>query len=235
MAIPKVRQEPVTSSATVSNRSWLLAIDTATDQAGVALFDGEQLVEMSWPGGRRQTTSVLPVLEEVLTRADVTIIQVGAIAVTAGPGSFTGLRVGLSLAKGLAITGDRALIGVNTLDAAATPYLEAGVSCLALVPAGRGRLVWSRYPVGSEATPPVNASFEEVLEVMAAHPEAIVVGEMTHDQRTAIAAVHDRIASIPFRRPGALARIGFDRWRAGDVDDPVTLEPLYLHGRPNPR
>ncbi len=235
MAKAVIRQFQAGATLDVSGGPWLLSIDTATDQAGVALFDGDQLGETSWPGGRRQTTSVLPVLEDLLVRVGVTIAQVGAVAVAAGPGSFTGLRVGLSLAKGLAITGDCALIGVNTLDIAATPFVEAGVSCLALVPAGRGRVVWSHYGADGAATTAVNASFDEFVTGLAAHPEAIVVGELTPDQLAAVTAVHDRVASMPFRRPGALARIGFDRWRLGAVDDPITLEPLYLHGRPNPR
>lgn len=228
-------RERETVSPPVLGRRWLVAIDTATDQAGVAIFDGVELAEASWPGGRRQTTSVLPVLEDLLARQGVALADVGAIAVAAGPGSFTGLRVGLSLAKGLAITGDRAVIGVNTLDVAAAPYIEIGFSCLALVPAGRGRVVWSHYGPDGKPTAPVNASFDEFVAAITGYPAAIVVGEMTPDQRTAIAAVHDRIASMPFRRPGILARVGVDRWSRGDVNDPVAIEPLYLHGRPNPR
>ncbi len=214
---------------------WLLALDTATDQAGVALFDGERMIELSWPGGRQQTTSVLPNLETLLKQNGLAIAHVGAVAVAAGPGSFTGLRVGLSLAKGLAITGDRTVIGVNTLDIAAAPYVEAGVECIALVPAGRGRVVWSRYgPV--PAPPPVNTSFAEFLVVLRNNQNAIVTGELSHEQREQAAAVHPRVGSfMSHRRPGVLARIGYRHWQAGEVDDPATLEPLYLHGLRNPR
>jgi len=219
-----------------SDRPWLLAIDTATDQAGLALFDGEQVAEMSWPGGRRQTTSVLPALERMLTPLGMAVDDIGAVAVAAGPGSFTGLRVGLSLAKGLAITGERALVGVNTLDIAAGPYTEAGVPCLALVPAGRGRVVWSHYGNHGAPSAPINTSFDEFLAILRHHAKTIVVGELTTDQQARVAEAHDRATSMmAHRRPGVLARIGFDRWRLGQVDDPATLEPLYLHGRPDPR
>jgi len=216
-------------------RSWLLALDTATDQAGVALFDGDRIIELSWPGGRQQTTSVLPNLELLLERNGLAIDAIGAVAVAAGPGSFTGLRVGLSLAKGLAITGNRAVIGVNTLEIAAMPYVEAGVECIALVPAGRGRVVWSRY--GSEpVTPPVNTSFAEFLVVLRNHQTAVVAGELNPEQREQAAAIHPRVTWLmTHRRPGVLARIGYRCWRAGELDDPAILEPLYLHGLPNPR
>ncbi len=215
---------------------WLLAIDTATDQAGLALFNGEQMAEMSWPSGRRQTTTVLPALESMLSQLGLAMENVGAVAVTAGPGSFTGLRVGLSLAKGLAITGDRHLIGVNTLDVAAAPYVEAGNDCVALVPAGRGRVVWSAYRPGVAPSRPVNISIDEFLVVLRTHATAIVVGELTPDQHKRVANVHSRVTSLmAHRRSGVLARIGFDRWQSGDVDEPAKLEPLYLHGLPNPR
>lgn len=236
MARPAADHErPTGSSDSTPPRTWLLALDTATDQAGVALFDGERLVELSWPGGRQQTTSVLPNLELLLDRNGLKIDDIGAVAVAAGPGSFTGLRVGLSLAKGFAIAGERAVIGVNTLEVAAAPYTEAGVDCLALVPAGRGRVVWSHYGILS-ATPPVNTSFPEFLVVLRNHQSAIVTGELSREQWEQAAAVHPLAASfMSHRRPGVLARIGYRRWRSGDVDDPATLEPLYLHGLPNPR
>lgn len=219
-----------------SPRPWLAALDTATDQAGIALFDGERMVELSWPGGRQQTTSVLPAFDALLARHGVDSDSVGAVAVAAGPGSFTGLRVGLSLAKGLAITGNRVLVGVNTLDIAAAPYLEAGDECIALVPGGRGRVVWAAYGLGSLPPAPVNTSFEEFLVVLRSHASAIVAGELTTEQHAEVAKRHHRVSkTMARRRPGVLAQIGFARWQAGEVDEPATLEPLYLHGLPNPR
>lgn len=238
MAMPaeKGRQDGGAQPSMHPEGPWLLAIDTATDQAGLALFDGDQLAEMSWPGGRRQTTTVLPALENLLARVGMAVGDIGAVAVAAGPGSFTGLRVGLSLAKGLAITGHRALVGVDTLDIAAAPYLEAGIECAALVPAGRGRVVWSIFRPGVSPSPPVNTSFEEFLVVLRAHATTIVVGELTSDQHDRVVDVHLRVTTLMAqRRPGVLARIGFDRWQSGDVVDPATLEPLYVHGLPNPR
>lgn len=238
MAIPADKRQG-SSGVTPSIRPrhpWLLAIDTATDQAGLALYDGEHVAEMSWPGGRRQTTTVLPALDDLLSQVGVAMDDIGAVAVAAGPGSFTGLRVGLSLAKGLAITGDRNVLGVSTLDVAAATYVETGDSCVALVPAGRGRVVWSIYRPGVAPSLPVNTSFAEFLTVLRNHQSAVVTGELTDEQRVQAAAAHPRVTTLMAqRRPGVLARIGFDRWHLGDVDDPAALEPLYLHGLPNPR
>lgn len=215
---------------------WLLAIDTSTDQAGIALYDGSALAEMSWPGGRRQTTGVLPAVDSMMGRVGIGLADVGAVAVASGPGSFTGLRVGLSIAKGLAIVENRAVIGVPTLDIAASPYREAGVPCIVLVPAGRGRVVWAHYPTHGAATEPRNTTFDDLVVEIQRHPDVIVCGELNPDQQAAVRSVHQHLSSVMVtRRPGVLAEIGYRRWQLGDVDDPALLEPQYLHGQPNPR
>jgi len=215
----------------------MLAIDTATEQAGVALFDGAQVVEMSWPGGRRHTTTVLPAIEFLLAIADVGMDRVGCVAVMTGPGSFTGLRVGVSVAKGLVIPGDCVLVGIPTLDVSASPYRATGMGCIVLAPAGRSRVVWSSYSAGGDPTPPVNTTFDKFLEVLPRHPDHVVVGELTLAQREAVLRIHTNLSSpaMSTRRPSVLAELGYRRWIEGKVDEPTALEPLYLHGQPNPR
>ncbi len=212
---------------------WLLAIDTSTEQAGLALFDGSAMIESSWPAGRTQTVSVLPRIEEMLSGQGLKIEDVGAIGAARGPGTFTGLRVGLSVAKGLMIVPGRALIAVNTLRIAAAPFVEAGVSTIAVLPAGRRRLVWSVFERGHMPGPPRNTTLGELTEYLASRPPIVVVGELLPDQRAAVAAAGPLlvVGSLGTRRPGVLAEIARDRWRRGDVDDPLTIEPLYLHGK----
>ena len=216
---------------------WLLAIDTSTEQAGIALYDGTHILEYSWPGGRQQTVSVLPAIERLLDDARITLAEIGAVAVATGPGSFTGLRVGLSMAKGLAIDGERAVIGVPTLDVTAAPHRMFGIPVVALVPAGRGRVVWAAYPTHGGASPVTNSSFDEFVATLEAHRYSAVVGELSPQQRARIDSIGVRVASpaLSVRRPAVLAEIAYLRWQLGDVDEPTTLEPLYVHGQPNPR
>lgn len=218
-----------------ATRAWLLAIDTATDQAGIALYDGEYLASRTWPGGRQQTTTVLPMVEDLVRDVGVTIGDIGAIAVAIGPGSFTGLRVGLSVAKGLVLANDCALVGVPTLDIQAMPYTVAGVTCIGVAPAGRGRVVWARY--GGDVTSPRNSAFDEFEQAARDDPPAIIVGELDDGQRSRLLDRGLNLAprGFGFRQPGVLAELGWHRWQANDLDNPVLLEPTYLHGRPNPR
>ncbi len=216
---------------------WVLAIDTATDQAGIALLDGDRLHERSWPGSRQQTVTVLPQVEQVLAEAEATLSDVSLVAVTIGPGSFTGLRVGLSIAKGIVIAESCALVGVPTMDVAAEPLVRSGVRCVVVSPAGRGRVIWAAFDPDGEGTAPENASFDSFVDQSSRFGDWIFVAELTTEQRAILrdAGANLAPAAASFRRAGVLAEMGLDRWRRGEVDDAVMLEPAYLHGRPNPR
>ena len=94
---------------------WLLALDTSTDWAGVALTDGTALAELNWTAGRRQTTQVMPEVQEMLRRMGVEVESLGAVAVAVGPGSFSGLRVGMAIANGIAVATGIPVVGISTL------------------------------------------------------------------------------------------------------------------------
>jgi tRNA threonylcarbamoyladenosine biosynthesis protein TsaB len=221
----------------VTTRSgWTLAIDTASDQAAIALFDGSAIAAHTWPGGRQQTTSLLPRVQDLADTMGVDLATLQLVAVAIGPGSFTGLRVGLSVAKGIVIAAGADLVGVPTLDIVAAPYRAAGIPCVAVVPAGRSRVVWASYAPSHEGAA-VNASFADFQASLQQFPETLVVGELADVERVSLEQAGCRLATraAGLRQPGVLAELGRARWIAGDVDDPATLAPIYLHGRPNPR
>lgn len=206
-----------------------MAIDTSTEQAGVALTDGARMFEAAWSAGREQTVSVLAEIDHQLRRAGVGARDVRAVAVAIGPGTFNGLRVGLSIAKGFALGTDVALVGVSTLTVAARPFLDA-VGVIPVVAAGRGRLVWSADASG---TSPVNGTIGDLATYLGTVPGPVIVaGEMSEEQARTLEGIPG--VTIPTaagrrRRPGALAEIGWARYLAGDVDDAVYLSPVYVH------
>ncbi len=216
---------------------WLLALDTATEQAGIALFDGVQIVELSWPAGRQQTVSMLPAIEWLLNSCGVRLDEIAALGVTTGPGTFTGLRVGLSIAKGMAVLSDRAIVGISTIAVAAEPYGTSGRPVLVTLPAGRGRVVWAVKGTGTSVGEPVNGSLDEFVSVLEAHPDYLLAGELLPEHRERLSAVHDRIVPLTAgtRRPSSLARLAWERWQHGDTDDATAIEPFYLHGRSGQR
>lgn len=106
----------------------VLAIDTALDACSVAIVrDGETLASLSEPMNRGQAERLAPMVRDAAEGAGITFAQLDRIAVTTGPGSFTGVRVGLSFARALALSLNKPCIGVSTLEALALQAGEAGL------------------------------------------------------------------------------------------------------------
>ena len=124
----------------------LLAIDTATQFISLALHDGHEVVaEQSWRTNDNHNVELAPTVSALLHRVGVTPSDLSAVAVAKGPGSYSGLRVGVALAKALASVSGLPLVGVSTLDvlAAAQPHGQGGL--IAVVRAGRGRVIAGHY------------------------------------------------------------------------------------------
>jgi len=213
----------------------LLAIDSSTERSGVALYDGDDFSELTWDAGRNQTSTLSVEIMHLLALAHVELRDLGAIAVAIGPGSFNGLRVGLSVAKGLCFGLQIPICGVGTLDVVAYPHAASRSPIRAFVRAGRGRAVYADYRHRNgrwvRATELRNEPFEAVAGQLS--ERTIIVGEMPGELATKLA--DESLAVLPspalrLRRPSYLAEIGYRRWQAGDTDPLETLEPIYVHG-----
>lgn len=124
----------------------LLAIDTATQIMSLALHDGQRLLaEQTWHTANNHTLELAPAVQALLRRCNVAVERLTAVAVSTGPGSYSGLRVGVALAKGLAAARRLPLVGVSSFDtlAAGQPYYQGGL--LVIIQAGRGRISVARY------------------------------------------------------------------------------------------
>ncbi len=124
----------------------LLAIDTSTVQIGIALYDGSQvLAESVWTSRQHHTTQLAPALASLLSRTGVSMEMVGALGVALGPGSFTSLRVGLALVKGIALARKLPVIGISTMDVIAAAQPLSKIRLAVILQAGRGKLAWGLY------------------------------------------------------------------------------------------
>ncbi len=124
----------------------LLAIDTSTAQVGLALYDGIQVLgEMTWTTRQHHTTELAPALAGLLSRSGVSMDTVGALGVAVGPGSFTSLRVGLSLVKGIALARHLPVIGISTLDIIAAAQPAGKIPMAVIIQAGRKRIAVGWY------------------------------------------------------------------------------------------
>lgn len=220
----------------------LLAIDTSTRTAGVALYDGACVrCEFSWTSRENHTVELAPAVSESMRRAGCAAAELKAIGVALGPGSFTGLRSGLALAKGLALAQHIPLIGVPTLDflAAAQPLSDAPLA--AVLQAGRTRLAVGWYhavegrwqPDGSAEVLTLAAFSEKITQ------PTLVCGELNAEERAALGRKWKNVLlaspAQSLRRPAMLAELAWERWQARQTHDPATLAPIYLHiGDPIP-
>jgi tRNA threonylcarbamoyladenosine biosynthesis protein TsaB len=215
----------------------LLALDTATRTIGIALHDGVQVqAECLWLGHGHHTLELAPEVGMMLRRAGTSPASLTAVAVSLGPGSFNGLRIGLALAKGLALAHNLPLIGIPTLDILARSQPKRDGPMLAVIEAGRGRLagVWyksgrSGWQAEGEAE---SLTWEEVVSRL--QRVTYVCGEIGPEGRQALAGERWAALAPPWmcvRRPGFLAELAWERLRAGKTADAASLAPIYLRPR----
>jgi len=214
----------------------LLAVDTSTQSIGVALYDGVQILsEMVWVSDQYHTVELAPRVKSMMEQSGVSSSELQVVAVALGPGSFTGLRIGLAFAKGMALAKHLDIIGVPTLDilAASQPLDELPMA--AVLHAGRGRLAVGWYKKSSNAWKSIDDVQVKTSRELTAGIKSptIVCGELTaEEQRVFRRKRKNVILHSPaqcLRRPSFLAELGWQRWRKGQNDDPAALTPIYLH------
>ncbi len=218
----------------------LLAIDTATRMPSLALYDGEcVLAEETWRSADGHTVELVPSLVGMLERQRVLPSELRGIAVALGPGSFTGLRIGLGVAKGLALTLAIPLVGIPTLDALVyAQECKRGPVC-AVVQAGRARVCaafyrrrrgqWQRQGDYRLTTLDELCADIETRTFFCGEIDAQAT-ELLRERLGAKAVVASPASSL--RRAGYLAELGWQRLERGEVDDPATLAPIYVRHPP---
>jgi tRNA threonylcarbamoyladenosine biosynthesis protein TsaB len=214
----------------------LLAVDTSTVQVGLAVYDGTQVSgEFAWRSSQRHTVELAPAIAELLSRTGLTMDNIHALGVALGPGSFTSLRVGLSLVKGLVLARHLPLIGIPTLDIYAAGQPASKLPLLAAIQAGRGKLAVGWYKStkkGWQAKGLARVVLVESL-IYEIRTPSIVCGEFSAEERQYLAKdqLNVRLVSPAqsVRRPAVLAELAWARWQKGEVDDEAALAPIYLH------
>lgn len=216
----------------------ILAIDTATRHASIALYDDVGVIaEQNWRSANNHSVELLPAVTQMLARQHLHIEEVTAVAVAQGPGSFTGLRIGMSVAKGLCLGLGAALVAIPTLDITAYAVGDPGGPVVALLEAGRGRLCAATFRF--EDGLPVQQGEQMLARAEAWEPPVeepvLIAGEISAvlAERLMAHAAAERIAIVSLagslRRAGYLAELAWNRLREGQVDDLDSLEPLYFH------
>ena len=214
----------------------LVAIDTSTQWIGIALYDGTRvLAEHSWRSKNYHTVELIPAIADMLAKCQVRPDQLTGIGVALGPGSFTGLRIGLSAAKGLALGQNLPTAGVPSLDvlAASQPGLRRPM--IALLEVGRGRYAWARYRYKNPNWGQISEiRVDDIKDIAATITSPVyVVGDMGAEERQIMGRKWKTSQLAPasqcVRRPSVLAELAWNKLQVGHADDIVSLSPIYVH------
>jgi len=215
-----------------------VAIDTSTDTASLALVqDGEVLSELTWRCGQNHSTQLLPNLSHLLKQTELSLKSAVCIIVAKGPGSYNGLRVGISTAKGLAYSLGIPVIGVSTLEVAAYQHAERSLPICPIFNAGRGEIATAMYQMKGNKWCQLTTGHITTVETLCSQitTKTVFCGEFVSSIKEQLRKQLKQRAVMPspaagLRRASFLAELGLKRFEAGDNDTPATLQPLYLRG-----
>jgi tRNA threonylcarbamoyladenosine biosynthesis protein TsaB len=207
----------------------LLALDTSTSVASVAVYDTQRVLsETTWLAGREHSTRLLVEIDLALERIGRQREELTGLVVAHGPGSYTGVRVALSVAKGMAGGLRLPAWGVGSLDVLALSAQPATLPVRAVIEAGRGRYATALYIDGTARGEPQLATCDQLAASI--DDETVVVGEVRPADREMLlqkCRVRLAPAASSARRAGFLAELGWRLAQAGVPGDPVALDAVY--------
>jgi tRNA threonylcarbamoyladenosine biosynthesis protein TsaB len=157
---------PVTNRSSMSKQINVLCVDTSTEACSVAVLcqtgNEPQITDQFMLAPREHTTKILPTVEQVLQSSGLSLSDIDVIAYGRGPGSFTGVRIGISIAQGLAFGIDKQMVGVSTLQAMAQQAFKTqqAEDVYAAIDARMGEVYFAHYQVNDDIMTLIN---EEVV------------------------------------------------------------------------
>lgn len=226
----------------------ILALETATAACTVAVTDGDEVrAELTLQVPRAHSTRLMPLIAQAIGESGIAKADLDAIAVGVGPGSFTGLRIGLATAKGLAFALNKPCVGVSTLKAMAYGTGAQMGLAVPMLDAKRGEVFAAVYAVGdrdpatwAEVFPPSHIHVDRLAEELAALRTgfrhtwqfATVCGDVASNYidrlglPEGVARLAPAGAMLP--RGWAVAAVGQAMLKAGQATEPDLLAPVYL-------
>lgn len=216
----------------------ILAIDTATQVSSVAVAEeGKLLAELTMQGRLTHSETLLPHIESVLQMAATAKEDLEGIAISIGPGSFTGLRIGLAAAKAMSYALNIPLVGVSTLKALAYQLPVPGVRLVCLLDAQKGNAYVESYRwENHELTVSEAVKVAKISEIVASCGEldeqVILLGDAVQKK---IAGRLELPANVTVAMPhtvmpraACVAMLGMEKMAAGELDNVMDLEPVYI-------
>lgn len=217
----------------------ILALDSSGLVASVAVATEEALLaEYTINYKKTHSQTLLPMLDEVVRMLNLDLSSIDAIAVTAGPGSFTGLRIGSATAKGLGLALNKPIISVPTLDCMAYNLYGTDKMICPLMDARRDQVYTGLYEFSHDGfkviTPQKAVSIEEIIdEINKSGRETVFLGDGVPVHRDKIikdirTGFHFAPAHVNRQRSGTLAALGIEYYKMGRTEAAAEHQPVYL-------
>ncbi|MGY3807766.1 tRNA (adenosine(37)-N6)-threonylcarbamoyltransferase complex dimerization subunit type 1 TsaB [Aeromonas veronii] len=222
------------------NELKILAVDTATEACSAALLVGDKLFSRWEEAPRDHTRKILPMVQAVLEDAGISLSDLDAIAFGRGPGSFTGVRIGISVAQGLAFGAGVPLIGISTLAAMAQGAyrLDGAQQVLTAIDARMNEVYFGRYEL-------IDGRMQLVGDEVVSEPAALVdvrgklagpvtcVGTGFETYGETLSGLADELAVSQVRFPAAEDMLPLARaaWLAGEAVPVEQAMPVYLRDK----
>lgn len=218
----------------------LAAIEVSTRISSVALLDlvsGEELDLCTLPTDWESSVTLIPALEAMLQKTEMTAQDLDGVAVSVGPGSFTGIRVGIATAEGLCLPNKLMAFGINTLDGLAENLRQNGMigQALCLVDAQRGECFVGHYQIDSgdfrALNPPQILGIERLSSLLEEKAWIVGPGALKYEKEIRESlGTQAMFAFTAYHQPSAMsiARIAYRQWQAGLRPTLDQLKPLYL-------
>lgn len=214
----------------------ILAVDTSTNSCSVAIVDKESLLaEVTLVSRQTHSKHLMKMINTVTDLSDLSISEMDGFAVTSGPGSFTGLRIGISSIKGLAAASDKPVVGVSSLDAIAMQFSCSPHLICPFLDARGGEVYFSRYRfedsvLKKEIEEQVLLPEDAVCDI---DESCIFVGDGASIYKNVIL---DRIGELAFFAPpcqdtiraSTVAHLSMNRFKGNDTDDISAFAPHYI-------
>jgi tRNA threonylcarbamoyladenosine biosynthesis protein TsaB len=214
----------------------ILGLETSTAVCSVGFYrEGTSPIEQSIRESHIHSEKLLTMLQDLAGVADVQLKQIDGVAVSIGPGSFTGLRIGLSTAKGLCFALDKDLTAVPTFDAIAEAVRQELVSLqrvAVVIDAKRDEYYWALYQRGADGLSMGRITEVSISSLAAlAHEldeETIIVTDVPSVVKRVVGAMRSVEEVHRFCRGSVVAALGAQQLRRGEKADGALLEPFYL-------
>ncbi|KGN02430.1 glycoprotease [Clostridium novyi A str. 4570] len=217
----------------------ILSIESSTSSASCAILEEDRLLgEVNLNGKKQHSVILMHLIDNLLKDLKLSLDDIDAFAVSSGPGSFTGLRIGMATAKGLASATNKPFIGVSSLDALAfnLAYTD-GIVC-PIIDALRDNVYTALYSFK-------NGKLERLTDYMAIHIDDLIstikngnydsvsfVGDAIPKFKEKLSSSFEKVNFAPnnvnLARASSLGELGLSRIKEGLADDPLTFAPIYL-------